>query len=247
MLHFTKYFSGAALLLLACAPTYAVVIQNFDTGTIAPGSSSLTYAGNAGPSAGCAGNTALYGEGTYAVATNANSCHNFWSPTGPQSSPNFMAVNGSNLTTQSNIYSQTVSTGIVAGNGYNFSAWITGLYSADAAILSLRVYDGVGTSGALLTTLTSFATNLAGGPLNQPATTAAAWVQQSIAFKALSGVVTVQVFNISTNNNGNDFGLDTLEVVQTSTGTPAGSATPEPASFLLAGSALIGLCLARRK
>ena len=244
MLQFTKHFSGAALLLLACAPTYAVVIQNFDTGTIFPGSSSLTYAGNAGPSAGCAGNTALYGEGTFAVAANANSCHNFWSPTGPQSSPNFMVVNGSNVSTQANIYSQTVSTGIVAGNGYNFSAWITGLYSADAAILSLRVYDGVGTGGVLLTTLSSFATNLAGGPLNQPATTAAAWVQQSIAFKALSGTVTVQVYNISTNSNGNDFGLDTLELVQTSTG---GTATPEPASFFLAGSALIGLCLVRRK
>lgn len=247
MLHFSKHFSGAALLLLACVPTYAVVIQNFDTGTIAPGASSLTYAGNAGPSSGCAGNAALFGEGTYAVTTSASSCHSFWAPTGPQSSPNFMAVNGSNVANQMSIYTQTVSTGLTAGNGYNFSAWFTGLYLSDPASLSLRVYDGVGTSGSLLTTLQSFTTNVAGGNVNGHATIAADWVKQSIAFTALSGTVTVQVFNNSVSAGGNDFGLDTLEIVQTSTGTPSGSATPEPASFFLAGSALIGLCIIRRK
>lgn len=245
MLHFYKNFSGAAFLFLACAPTYAVVIQNFDGGGITPASTSLVYAGNAGPSAGCAGSSALYGEGTYAVTANANSCHSLWAPTTAQSGSYFMAVNGNSTAAQANIYTQVVSTGITAGNGYSFSAYITGLYVSNPALLSLRVYDGIGVGGALLTSLQSFNTNVATGLNAQSgAITPAAWVKNSIAFTAQSGVVTVQIYNSSNIAGGNDFGLDTLEIVQTSSNV---SATPEPASFALAGSALIGLCLLRRK
>lgn len=247
MLHFSKTLTVAALLLLACGPTYAVVIQNFDGGSITPASTALVYAGNAGPSAGCAGNNALYGEGTYAVAASANSCHNLFAPTTAQGGSYFMVVNGNNTSAQANIYSQVVSTGITAGAAYNFSAYITGLYVSNPAMLSLRVYDGIGVGGALLTSLQQFNTNLATGLNAQGgAITPAAWVKNSIAFTALSGVVTVQVFNASVASQGNDFGLDTLEILQTSA-TPDPTATPEPASFFLAGSALIGLCLIRRK
>ena len=240
----SKTIIYAGILCVAGTTSFAAVIQNFDSGNISLGNSALTYGGNAGPSAGCASNSALYGEGTYAVTSSASSCHSLWAPTGPQSSPYFMAVNGSSLASQANIYSQTVATGIIAGQTFNFSGFFSGLYSVGAANLVLKVYDGTGTSGTLLGS-SAFTTNLATPAGSNPAQFPASWVQQSVSFTALSNTVTVQVFSASTIAGGNDFGLDTLAIVQTSNGST--SATPEPASFFLAGSALLGLAMIRRK
>ena len=242
MFHSSKQFLSIGLLCLASS-SFAAVIQNFESGNISAGSSALTYMGNLGPSAGCATNSALYGEGTYAVASQANGCHNLWAPTTAQSGSYFMAVNGSSATAQSNIYTQTVA-GIVAGQNYNFSGYFTGLYAAGAANLVLKVFNGTGTSGTQLGSF-AFYTNLATPPNSSPALVMAPWVKQSVDFTAQSGTVTVQVLNSNSNEHGNDFGLDTLDVTRTSS-SPL-TATPEPATFFLAGLALIGLSYRRRE
>ena len=241
MFYSFKPFFSIGLLCLANL-SFATVIQNFDSGNINAGSSALTYMGNLGPSAGCATNSALYGEGTYAVTSQANGCHNLWAPTTAQSGSYFMAANGSSANAQSNIYTQTVA-GIVAGQNYNFSGYFTGLFTSGAANLILKVYNGTSTSGTELGSF-AFTTNLA-TPLNSSsAMHPAAWVKQSIDFTAQSGSITVQVLNSNANTHGNDFGLDTLDVTQTS--TLSTTSTPEPATFLIAGFALIGLSYKRK-
>ena len=221
---------------LAAVSASATIIQDFDnsTGSIAPGSTSLTYAGVPGSST-CANNTVLVPEGTYAIGNNANSCHSFWSTTGPQNpglNNNFMIVNGNPIPGRDLVYQQVV-TGLNVGDITVFSAWLTGLFSSNPAGIVLKVYDGNGTGGTVLTTSSQFNTNLSAPP------TPAAWEQFATAnFITLSDTITIQVINQSNVTTGNDFGLDTLEVNQ---------GVPEPATFLIAGSALLGLAFRRRK
>lgn len=241
MFYSSKSFLATGFLCLA-STTFAAVIQNFESGNISAGSSALIYMGNLGPIAGCATNSALYGEGTYAVTSQANGCHNLWAPATAQSGSYFMAANGSSASAQANIYTQIV-TGIVAGQSYNFSGYFTGLYSSGAANLVLKVYNGTNTSGTELGSF-AFTTNLATPPNSSPAIHPAAWIKQSLDFTAQSGSITVQVLNSNANAHGNDFGLDTLDVTQTSTLSPV--STPEPATFFLAGVALLGLSYRRK-
>jgi hypothetical protein len=63
------------------------------------------------------------------------------------------------------------------------------------------------------------------------------WEKKSVAFLATSDSLTFSLVDLSSDFVGNDFGLDTIELIQ----------IPEPASMLLTGSALLGAALARRK
>ena len=55
--------------------------------------------------------------------------------------------------------------------------------------------------------------------------------------------MTVQIFNTSVFLSGNDFGIDSLDVTQFGAALVG---TPEPATFLLAGSALLALVMRRK-
>ncbi len=144
-----------------------------------------------------------------------------------------MIINGDPRPGTDLVYQQVV-TGLNVGDSTVFSAWLTGLFSINPAGVVLRVYDGNGTGGTLLTSTVQFNTNLSSPP------TPAAWEQFATAgFITISDTITVQVVNQNDQIFGNDFGLDTLEVNQT--------AVPEPTTFFIAGSALLGLAFRRRK
>ena len=91
--------------------------------------------------------------------------------------------------------------------------------------------------GTLLNS-TQFTTNLA-APGTGGGLAAAVWEQFSVTALTTSNTITLQVFNTNINAIGNDFGLDSLELSQ--------NTNPEPATFFLAGSALLCLMVLRRK
>lgn len=218
-----RSFLAIGFLCVIAGRSSATSIQNFEAGTISPGSTSLTLSA-------CIPDIS---EGKYAIGSIAYGCHNNWAPTMAQSGNNFLIANGS--TAVGDVYTQTVT--VIANTNNTFSAWTTGLYSTGAAVLELRIYDGIGVLGTLLNS-TQFTTNLA-APGTGGGLAAAVWEQFSVTALTTSNTITLQVFNTNINAIGNDFGLDSLELSQ--------NTNPEPATFFLAGSALLCLMVLRRK
>ena len=242
---FPRSIQSLAVISFLSICAHATLVQSFDSNALTGSGQGQNGLMNSAlyipilPSP-CTSNTQMYAEGSWSVGPNANNCHGLWAPTTAQSGTgsNFLIVNGSAVN-NGRIYSQVVNTG--GANSGTFSGYFTGLFVEHPANLSINVYDGV--TSTLLGTR-SFDTNLAGGSFPPPTPTPAAWVLQSVDFAGVTG--SSIVLEISLNNavaGGNDFGVDTLDVAFRSAG--AGAPTPEPATFLLSGAALVGLALFR--
>jgi hypothetical protein len=219
-----QILSSVVLFTVTTISTFAATIQNFEGGAVAPGSTTLALLGCPTPG--------LYGEGTYSIGGSSSSCHSLWASVGAQSGSKYMIVNGS--TGVSNVYQQTIA--VTAGLNSVFSGYFTGLYSAGPASLQLRVYNGTSSTGTVAAQL-QFTTSV------NPPTPSPLWALQSLAFVPTGSQVTVQVYNTSVNASGNDFGIDTLDVSQFGAALVQ---TPEPATFLLAGAALLAIGIRRK-
>ncbi len=209
--------SSAILLILLGSQARATTIQDFEGGSIAPGTAGAGYS-DFGP---CGAGTELYPEGSYAVTSNAQSCHDLWFATTAQEGSLFLAVNG--LTAIGPVYQQTV-LGLNPGDTYILDAWFAGLYSVNPADITWEIIAG-GTAP-----VNSFLTNTTG-----------AWDQNGVTFVATGSTLT---FNISINTtlaSGNDFGLDNITLDDQTT------AIPEPATMLLVGLGLVGFALTRSR
>lgn len=226
-----KILSCCFLVSTASATLFGVVIQSFET-SISPGTSNLTLTA-------CNVNapvSSLLAEGTYAIDSNAANCHKLWANIPAQAGSKYMIVNGS--TSGGVVYTQTV-TGVIPSASSVFSAYITGLYLQAPAGLELRVFTGNSTDDANRLSTIQFNTSI-NPPVPNPL-----WAKMSVAFVPTTNTVTVQVFNITSFADGNDFGIDTLDVTPYIGGAII-NPTPEPSTLLLTGILLAGVGIRRR-
>ncbi len=167
---------------------------------------------------------ALWTEGTYAVATNANSYHSgfYCSQDHTTGSGNFMIVNGSPATQE--IWEQTVT--VLPNTTYYFSAWATSLNNGTPfAQLQFAVNNvQVGTTVTL-----PAGANSTSGPFT--------WYRFYGTWNSGSSTsATINVIDLQTALGGNDFGLDDISFSTLSPVTM--SVAPTTNSPLCAGSTL---------
>jgi hypothetical protein len=141
---------------------------------------------------------ALWNEGTYTVATNANNYHSgfYCSQDHTSGSGNFMIVNGSPATQK--IWEQTVT--VVPNTTYYFSAWATSVNNGTPfAQLQFAVNSAqVGTTANLPSGASTTA-----GPFT--------WYQFYGTWNSGSNTsATINIIDLQTSLGGNDFGLDDI-------------------------------------
>ncbi len=207
------------------AASTIAVLALFSTGASANLITNADFeAGDTGFSSAYAGGIYIYGESTYAVVTNPILAHNGAASYGDYTTGSglMMAVNGS-TTLGTVIWSQTVS--VAAATLYDFATYISSWSEANPADLAFTVNG----------------TNIGG--LNAPASTAT-W---ELAFASWnSGGSTsalIEIRNLNTVADGNDFALDNLYFGEAMFSTEV----PEPAALALFAFGLAALGLARRR
>ncbi len=167
-----------------------------------------------------AGQGSLYPEGAYTVDTNPNNVHNLWASFGDHTSGtgNMMIVNGAGSPVT--VWNGTLSSALVTGQTYKFSAWVANSYPPPAvegtipvaaALLQFSV-GGIGQIGSSYT-----------------ATGVGVWHQFSATFVA--GTTPISVLDLVTTAGGNDFALDDISLV----------AVPEPTTMVAGALLLVAL------
>jgi hypothetical protein len=156
----------------------------------------------------------LWDEGTYSVGTDPHSFHSSWASFGDNTTGTgkMLIVNGAGSAVT--VWQGTLSSTLIAGATYQFSAWVANLYPpAQTPLAPAQLSFSVGNAqiGAVYT-----------------APDVGIWHQFTTTFVA--GSEPIAVLDLNTVPNGNDFALDdiSLDVV----------AVPEPAT-MLAGALLL--------
>jgi hypothetical protein len=219
---------GVGVLTVSQAWAQNLVINgNFEAGNTAF-TSDYIYAGVAGTPSPTSGNpNTLWDEGTYSVGTDPFSFHSSWASFGDHTTGtgNMLLVNGAaNPVT---VWQGTLSSPLVAGQTYEFSAWVANLYPPPV---------GVGTTPTEPAQLQfSVGGNTIGSIYTAPGV--GVWSEFTATFVA--GVEPIAVLDLQTAPNGNDFTLDDISITTI--------AAPEPATLALAGLSGLSLLLFRRQ
>lgn len=180
-------------------------------------------AGNTGFTSGYAyvaptGNTVMYPQGVYTVATNPVDVHNLFASMGDHTSGsgNMMVINGENGNTQ--VWSQVL-TGLNVGWIYKVKGFASSVHPDSPGKL---IWDVDGTQIGSQLNLTS--------TVNQ-------WEEMSATFTATSTSQTLSIINLNPAFQGNDFALDDLSI----------EAVPEPGTIAALGLGAIAMLRRRRK
>ena len=193
-----------------------VVNGDFESGNTGF-TSDYIYAGTAGtPSPFTANANTLWDEGTYSVGTDPNLFHDLWASFGDHTTGtgNMLLVNGA--ASPVNVWTGTLSSPLVVGQTYEFSAWVANLYPPPV---------GIGTTPTAPAQLQfSVDGNTIGSAYTAPGV--GVWSEFTATFVA--GSEPIAVLDLNTVPSGNDFALDDISLI----------AVPEPAS---AGLFLAGL------
>lgn len=188
--------------------------------------SDYIYAGVAGTPSPTSGNpNTLWDEGTYSVGTDPFSFHSSWTSFGDHTTGtgNMLLVNGA--ADPVTVWQGTLSSPLVVGQTYEFSAWVANLYPPPV---------GVGTTPTEPAQLQfSVGGNTIGSIYTAPGV--GVWSEFTATFVA--GVEPVAVLDLQTAPNGNDFALDDISIIT----------VPEPGMLALAGLSGLSLLLFRRQ
>jgi glucose/arabinose dehydrogenase len=151
---------------------------------------------------------ALLPEGTYTIATNPRSVHNSFCTFGDHTtgSGRMLIANGRNVV--NSVWSRTVS-GLTAGRQYRISLWAASAFPQGAAQLQFIV------AGAPLSPVLT--APLYGGACPAPGSTI--WQKLESTFTASATQATISLVDQSTVAAGNDFTVDDIELIDTTSST----------------------------
>ena len=183
--------------------------------------SDYIYAGVAGTPSPTSGNpNTLWDEGTYSVGTDPFSFHSSWTSFGDHTTGtgNMLIVNGAESPVT--VWQGTLSSPLVVGQTYEFSAWVANLYPPPV---------GVGTTPINPAQLQF---SVGGSTIGSVYTAPGVGVWSEFTATFLAGIEPIAVLDLQTAPNGNDFVLDDISI----------KVVPEPGTLaLFAGSGLLAL------
>jgi len=144
-----------------------------------------------------AGNTELLPPSLYSISNNAANVHPQWNGLG--NSGNFMIVNGF-TDVEKTVWAQSVP--VVAGQQYNFSAYVSAIFSASLAQLEFSI------------------DNVIVSPNFSPSLPVGTWTKFNTNWTASStGNVDIKIIDNNTQFTGNDYGIDDISFSAVCTGT----------------------------
>jgi len=203
-------------LAVSQASANLVVNGDFEAGNTGFTSDYL-YAGIAGtPSPITVNANTLWDEGTYSVGTDPNLFHSLWASFGDHTTGtgNMLLVNGA--ASPVTVWQGTLSSPLVVGQTYEFSAWVANLYPPPV---------GLGTTPTA-PALLQF--SIGGNQIGTSFTASGVGVWSEFTATFVAGTEPIGVLDLNTVPNGNDFALDDISLV----------AVPEPTT-MVAGALLL--------
>ncbi len=188
--------------------------------------SDYIYAGVPGTPSPTSGNAnTLWDEGTYSVGINPYLFHSSWTSFGDHTTGtgDMLIVNGAESPVT--VWQGTLSSPLVVGQTYEFSAWVANLYPPPV---------GVGTTPINPAQLQF---SVGGSAIGSIYTAPGVGVWSEFTATFVAGIEPIAVLDLDTAPNGNDFALDDISII----------AVPEPATMALAGLSGLSLLLFRRQ
>jgi len=203
---------GVGALSGSQALAQSIVNGDFESGTNGF-SSDYTYVVPGSPAPFSGNPNTLWDEGTYSVGTDPHAFHNLWASFGDHTTGtgNMLIVNGAESPVT--IWQGTLTSALIPGMTYEFSAWVANLYPPSSDPLApAQLNFSVGGSQI-------------GSTYSAP--DVGVWHQFTASFVA--GNEPLAVVDLDTAASGNDFALDDITL----------TAVPEPSSLAMLGFGVV--------